>query len=64
MPYIFIAGWNFYCISEKDNEIYDAFNKGWKMTKGEWIYYLDAFTKQAIAGKIYREYLNVQRSRC
>jgi len=27
-------------ISEPDNGIYDAFNKGWKMAKGEWIYYL------------------------
>lgn len=27
-------------ISEKDHGIYDAFNKGWKMAKGEWIYYL------------------------
>lgn len=27
-------------ISEPDNGIYDAFNKGWKMAKGEWVYYL------------------------
>lgn len=27
-------------VSEPDNGIYDAFNKGWKMAKGEWIYYL------------------------
>ena len=27
-------------ISEPDKGIYDAFNKGWKMAKGEWIYYL------------------------
>ena len=27
-------------ISEKDHGIYDAFNKGWKMAKGEWIHYL------------------------
>lgn len=27
-------------ISEPDNGIYDAFNKGWKNAKGEWIYYL------------------------
>lgn len=27
-------------ISEKDNGIYDAFNKGWRLAKGEWIYYL------------------------
>lgn len=37
-------------ISEKDNGIYDAFNKGWKMAKGEWIYYLgsdDWLTKES-----------------
>lgn len=27
-------------ISEPDNGIYDAFNKGWKMACGEWIHYL------------------------
>lgn len=27
-------------VSEPDKGIYDAFNKGWKMAKGEWIYYL------------------------
>ena len=27
-------------ISEKDHGIYDAFNKGWKMAKGEWVHYL------------------------
>ncbi|MCQ2214302.1 MAG: glycosyltransferase [Bacteroidales bacterium] len=27
-------------ISEKDRGIYDAFNKGWKRAKGEWILYL------------------------
>lgn len=29
-------------ISEADSGIYDAFNKGWKNAKGEWIYYLGA----------------------
>ena len=29
-------------ISEPDEGIYDAFNKGWKMAQGEWIYYLGA----------------------
>ena len=29
-------------ISEPDKGIYDAFNKGWRMAKGEWIYYLGA----------------------
>lgn len=27
-------------ISESDQGIYDAFNKGWKMAKGEWVMYL------------------------
>lgn len=27
-------------ISERDSGIYDAFNKGWKMSKGEWVHYL------------------------
>lgn len=38
-------------ISEPDNGIYDAFNKGWKMAKGEWIMYLgsdDEYTKEGI----------------
>lgn len=29
-------------ISEKDNGLYDAFNKGWKNAKGDWVYYLGA----------------------
>lgn len=38
-------------ISEPDKGIYDAFNKGWKMAKGEWIMYLgsdDEYTKDGI----------------
>lgn len=27
-------------ISEPDHGIYDAFNKGWRMAKGEWVHYL------------------------
>lgn len=27
-------------ISETDDGIYDAFNKGWQLAKGEWVYYL------------------------
>lgn len=29
-------------ISEPDKGIYDAMNKGWKMSNGDWIYYLGA----------------------
>ena len=29
-------------ISEPDSGIYDAFNKGWRLAHGEWIYYLGA----------------------
>lgn len=32
--------YRFRYISEPDKGIYDAFNKGWKNAKGEWIYYL------------------------
>ena len=32
-------------ISEPDNGIYDAFNKGWKMARGTWIYYLGSDDK-------------------
>ncbi len=37
-------------ISEQDKGIYDAFNKGWKMANGEWIYYLGADDKLALNG--------------
>lgn len=37
-----LADNRFRFISEPDNGIYDAFNKGWKLAKGEWIYYLGA----------------------
>ena len=36
----FINDSRFCYISEPDKGIYDAFNKGWKMAKGEWVYYL------------------------
>lgn len=36
------AGHITYWVSEPDKGIYDAFNKGWKIAKGEWIYYLGA----------------------
>lgn len=38
-------------ISEPDKGVYDAFNKGWKMAKGEWIHYLgddDVLTRNGI----------------
>lgn len=41
----------FLYISEPDHGIYDAFNKGWKMSKGEWVMYLgsdDEYTKDGI----------------
>lgn len=39
-------------ISEKDHGIYDAYNKGWQIAQGEWIYYLgsdDRLTKNGLA---------------
>lgn len=35
----------FWHISEPDKGIYDAFNKGWKNARGEWIYYLGSDDK-------------------
>lgn len=35
----------FHFISEKDNGIYDAYNKGWRMAKGKWILYLGSDDK-------------------
>lgn len=40
-------------ISEKDNGVYDAFNKGWRMAKGEWVHYLgddDHLTPDGVLG--------------
>ncbi len=39
-------------ISEPDNGVYDAFNKGWKLAKGEWVHYLgsdDKLTKDGMS---------------
>lgn len=39
-------------ISEKDHGIYDAFNKGWRLAKGEWIHYLgsdDTLTEEGFS---------------
>lgn len=39
-------------ISEPDKGVYDAFNKGWRMAKGEWVHYLgddDELTENGIA---------------
>ena len=36
---------------EKDQGIYDAYNKGWRLAKGEWIYYMgsdDALTEDGL----------------
>lgn len=37
-------------ISEPDNGVYDAFNKGWKMARGEWVQYLGCDDKLTIDG--------------
>ena len=41
----------FWHISEPDRGVFDAFNKGWKNAKGDWIYYLgsdDKVTKDGL----------------
>ena len=42
-------------ISEQDKGIYDAFNKGWRMAKGEWVYFLgsdDSVTENGLSNLI------------
>lgn len=49
-------------VSEPDKGIYDAFNKGWKMAQGEWIYYLggdDKLTPHGISDLLAHECPNV-----
>lgn len=48
-------------ISEPDKGIYDAFNKGWKMAKGEWVYYLgsdDRLTTESFTDLLEKEHPN------
>lgn len=48
----------FYAISEKDTGIYDAMNKGIKVSKGEWLYFLgadDVLSNSAILGNVSKE---------
>lgn len=37
-------------VSEPDKGIYDAFNKGWRMARGEWIHYLGSDDKLTVNG--------------
>lgn len=37
-------------ISESDNGIYDAYNKGWKMARGEWVHYLGSDDELTVDG--------------
>lgn len=49
-------------VSEPDKGIYDAFNKGWKMARGEWIYYLgsdDRLTPHGISDLLAHEYPDI-----
>jgi len=45
-------------VSEKDNGIYDAMNKGVSLSKGEWVYFLnagDAFYDNFVLEKVFKE---------
>ena len=47
---------NIICISEKDNGVYDAFNKGIKIAKGNWLYFLgsdDVLYKNDVITKVF-----------
>lgn len=50
-----MSDFRFSHLSEPDSGIYDAFNKGWRLAKGEWVYYLgsdDFLTQESFTSLI------------
>ena len=49
-------------ISEPDHGIYEAFNKGWKLAKGEWVHYLGSDDKLTEDGfsQLFKQDLNAE----